>query len=101
MAGASQVKRRGIAMLLVLVCLFTATIIATSYLASRDNSAAIGSNVTEASAARWSAASPSSESPSACPVTEGPLPPEGPALSSSVGVSSPDPSEIKGFSGRT
>ena len=57
MAGASQVKRRGIAMLLVLVCLFTATIIATSYLASRDNSAAIGSNVTAASTARWSAAS--------------------------------------------
>ncbi|UCD75600.1 MAG: hypothetical protein JSV91_01535 [Phycisphaerales bacterium] len=50
-------RRRGVAMLLVLVCLFTATVIASSYLASRDNSAAIGNNVSAAVTARWSASS--------------------------------------------
>ena len=47
--------RRGIAMLLVIISLMMATIMATAYLASRDNSAAIGQNIASASAARWSA----------------------------------------------
>ncbi len=48
-------RRRGAAMLLVIVSLMMATIMATAYLASRDNSAAIGQNVASAAAARWSA----------------------------------------------
>lgn len=47
-------RRRGVAMLLVMVSLMMATIMATAYLASRDNSAAIGQNITSAAAARWS-----------------------------------------------
>ncbi len=46
---------RGVAMLLVLVALGTATILTTAYLASRDNSAAIGENIAESARARWAA----------------------------------------------
>ncbi len=49
-----NLRRRGVAMLLVIVSLMMATIMATAYLASRDNSAAIGQNIASA-AARWSA----------------------------------------------
>ena len=48
-------RNRGVAMLLVLISLMMATILTTAYLASRDNSAAIGSNVASAAAARWTA----------------------------------------------
>ncbi|MEE9129777.1 MAG: hypothetical protein V3T84_07135 [Phycisphaerales bacterium] len=48
-------RRRGVAMLLVIVSLMMATIMATAYLASRDNSAAIGQNIASAAGARWSA----------------------------------------------
>jgi hypothetical protein len=44
-------------MLLVLISLMLATILTSSYLASRDNSTAIGSNVASAAAARWVAES--------------------------------------------
>ena len=44
---------RGVAMLLVIVSLMMATILTTSYLASRDNSVAIGGNVVSAAGARW------------------------------------------------
>lgn len=49
--------RRGVAMLLVIVSLAMATILTTAYLASRDNSTAIGENVTSAATARWAAES--------------------------------------------
>ncbi|MCZ6811090.1 MAG: hypothetical protein O7D97_03725, partial [Planctomycetota bacterium] len=52
-----NVNRRGLAMLLVLVGLMIGTILATAYLASRDNSAAIGENIAAAARARWGAAS--------------------------------------------
>jgi len=44
-------------MLLVLISLAMATILAVSYLASRDNSVAIGQNVTASATARWAAVS--------------------------------------------
>lgn len=44
-------------MLLVLISLFTATILTTAYLASRDNSSTIGENVAASASARWAAAS--------------------------------------------
>jgi hypothetical protein len=44
-------------MLLVLISLMTATIMATAYLSSRDNSPIIGDNVASAAAARWTALS--------------------------------------------
>lgn len=50
-------KRRGIAMLLVLICLAIATVSAMAYVSSRDNSALIGENVATAAAARWAASS--------------------------------------------
>lgn len=54
----NRVKRRtGVAMLLVLISLMTATVLTAAYLASRDNSGAIGENIAHASAARWGAAS--------------------------------------------
>lgn len=53
--NAPQRARRGIAMLLVLISLMMATILTTAYLASRDNSSAIGDNVANAAAARWAA----------------------------------------------
>lgn len=43
-------------MLLVLISLMAATVITAAYLASRDNSGAIGENVANAAAARWGAA---------------------------------------------
>ena len=52
-----NLNRRGLAMLLVLVGLMIGTILATAYLASRDNSAAIGENIASAARARWAAAS--------------------------------------------
>ena len=50
-------KRRGVAMMLVLFSLATATILASAYLASRDNSAQIGTNVAAATEARAAATS--------------------------------------------
>ncbi|MFK7958969.1 MAG: hypothetical protein AB8G96_00450 [Phycisphaerales bacterium] len=52
-----SVERRGVTMVLVLVTLATATILASAYLASRDNSALIGRNLSASSTARWSAMS--------------------------------------------
>lgn len=49
--------RRGVAILLVLVSLATATVLAASYLAARDNSASIGMNVAAAAEARWASLS--------------------------------------------
>jgi hypothetical protein len=48
---------RGFAMLLVIIAVMMATILTTAYLASRDNSPAIGENVASAAAARWAAMS--------------------------------------------
>ncbi len=50
-------QRKGVAMLLVLISLMTATVLTAAYLASRDNSAVIGENVSHAASARWGAAS--------------------------------------------
>lgn len=50
-----RTQPRGVAMLLVIVSLAMATILTTAYLASRDNSTAIGENVAEAATARWAA----------------------------------------------
>lgn len=47
--------RRGMAMLLVLISLGTATILTMAYVASRDNSIEIGTNVADSATARWSA----------------------------------------------
>jgi hypothetical protein len=44
-------------MLLVLISLAMATIVTVGYLASRDNSAAIGENIASSAAARWAATS--------------------------------------------
>ena len=49
--------RRGLAMLLVLLSVAMATILATAYLVSRDNSIAISRNSAAAAQARWSAMS--------------------------------------------
>ncbi len=49
--------RRAVAMLLVLISMAMATILTVAYLASRDNSAAIGENVASSSSARWTAVS--------------------------------------------
>ena len=51
------VPHRGIAMMLVLFCVTIATILATAYLVSRDNSLAISRNSSAASRARWAALS--------------------------------------------
>ncbi|MBC23966.1 MAG: hypothetical protein CMJ32_08645 [Phycisphaerae bacterium] len=45
------------AMLLVMICMATATILASAYLASRENSPAIAENVQNTAAARWSSLS--------------------------------------------
>jgi len=50
-------RRRGVAILLVLMSLMTATILTSAYVASRDNSGAIGANIAASAAARWSATS--------------------------------------------
>lgn len=50
-------RRRGVAMLLVIISLMMATILTASYLASRDNSAAIGANVASSTDARSAALS--------------------------------------------
>ena len=50
-------RRRGMAMLLVMICMATATILASAYLASRENSPAIAENVQNTAAARWSSLS--------------------------------------------
>ncbi len=52
-----QPHRRGIAMVMVLISVALATILAASYLASRDNSGPIGRNVADSSAARSAAIS--------------------------------------------
>ena len=48
-------RKRGVAMLLVLISLMMATIMTMAYVASRDNSSAIGENVANSAAARWAA----------------------------------------------
>lgn len=48
-------KSRGVAMLLVLISLMTASVLSVAYVASRDNSALIGENITSSAAARWGA----------------------------------------------
>jgi hypothetical protein len=48
-------NRRGIAMLLVIISLSMATVLAVSYLSSRDNSADIGENINRAAVARAAA----------------------------------------------
>ncbi len=53
--GQRKSNRRGIAMLLVVVSLMAATILTTAYVASRDNSPAIGQNVSDSTSARWAA----------------------------------------------
>ncbi len=50
-------QRRGIAMMLVMVSIAMASILATSYLVSRDNSVAISRNSTASMQARWAALS--------------------------------------------
>ena len=53
----SDTQRRGLAMMLVLLSVSMVTILAVAYLASRDNSIAIGRNIESAVAARWAALS--------------------------------------------
>src|SRR5262245_38505822 len=50
-----KAAKRGVAMLLVLISLMTASILTIAYVASRDNSAIIGDNVASSAAARWTA----------------------------------------------
>ena len=50
-------NRRGIAMLLVMVSIAVASILASAYLVSRDNSLAISRNSVAATQARWAAMS--------------------------------------------
>ena len=54
---AHNTRRRGLAMLLVIISVIIATVLATAYLASRDNSLPIGDNAKSAASARWSALS--------------------------------------------
>lgn len=54
---ARATKRRGVAMLLVLVALATATVLSASYLAARQAAPALGANAEIASNARWAAVS--------------------------------------------
>ena len=51
----NSMLKRGVAMLLVLISLMMATIMTMAYVASRDNSSAIGENVANSAAARWAA----------------------------------------------
>src|SRR5262245_42027387 len=53
----ASLQQRGVAMLLVLISLMMATILSMAYVASRDNSAAIGENIASSAAARWSSES--------------------------------------------
>ena len=55
-AGRSS-ARRGVAMLLVIISLAFATIAAVAYLASRDNSSMIGTNIASGAQSRWAAES--------------------------------------------
>src|SRR5262245_46648562 len=48
-------RKRGVAMLLVLISLMMATIMTMAYVASRDNSSAIGETVADSAAAGWAA----------------------------------------------
>jgi len=50
-----RASRRGVAMLLVIVAMGSATILTTSYLVSRSNSPGIGENATGAATAHWAA----------------------------------------------
>jgi hypothetical protein len=54
-AGTVMPRRRGVAMLLVIITVMLASILTSAYLASRDNSALIGENAASAAAARWGA----------------------------------------------
>jgi len=54
---ARSIRRRGVAMMLVLISLAVATIITSAYVASRDNSALIGQNVVSSAGAREAAIS--------------------------------------------
>jgi hypothetical protein len=56
-APRTRPQAAGVAMLLVLVCLATATIATTAYVTSRDNSGVIGQNTADAAAAQWAAGS--------------------------------------------
>ncbi len=49
--------RRGVAMVLVLVCMVVGTILAAAALSSNDNSALIGANAADSAAAHWAAES--------------------------------------------
>ncbi|MCB9838498.1 MAG: hypothetical protein H6813_04100 [Phycisphaeraceae bacterium] len=56
-AGAARPARRGVALMLVVVALGTATVLTTAYLMSKDNSAEIGANAQDTSASAWAARS--------------------------------------------
>ena len=55
--GAALPARRGVALMLVVVAMGTATVLTTAYLMSQDNSAAIGANAQDAAASAWTARS--------------------------------------------
>ncbi len=50
-------ERRGIAMMLVVIAMGTATVLTTAFLLSKDNSAAIGENAHDTAASEWTAKS--------------------------------------------
>ncbi|TVQ64964.1 MAG: hypothetical protein EA379_00555 [Phycisphaerales bacterium] len=54
---AASARRRGVAMLLVMVALSAATVLTVSYVSSRDNTSGIATNVKHAADAQWAAAS--------------------------------------------
>ncbi|MBL0922121.1 MAG: hypothetical protein IBJ10_08340 [Phycisphaerales bacterium] len=54
---AARRDRRGVAMLLALCAVATATIVTAAYVASRENTPDIGANAVEAATAKWSAES--------------------------------------------
>ena len=55
--GAAMPQRRGVALMLVVVAMGTATVLTTAYLVSKDNSAAIGANAQDTAASSWVARS--------------------------------------------
>ncbi len=55
--GAALPAKRGVALMLVVVALGTATVLTTAYLMSKDNSAAIGANAQDTAASSWVARS--------------------------------------------
>jgi hypothetical protein len=56
-AGTPRPVRRGVALMLVVVAMGTATVMTTAYLLSKDNSAAIGANAQDTAASAWAARS--------------------------------------------